>query len=98
MKRFVMMAAAVAMGFATVNVQADAPAKYNQFCVACHAAGVAGAPKTGDKAAWDALLADGGMEKLISIAKQGLNAMPPMGLCASCTDADFKEIIEYMSK
>lgn len=97
MKRFALIFAAMAFGFATANVQADAPAKYNQYCVACHAAGVAGAPKTGDTDAWAERLADG-MDNAIAIAKKGLNAMPPMGLCMDCTDDDFKEIIEFMSK
>lgn len=80
----------------STSVAAEPPAKYSQFCVACHSTGVAGAPKTGDKAAWDARLAVG-MDALIASAKKGKNAMPPMGLCASCSDAELKELIEFMA-
>lgn len=68
---------------------------YNQFCTVCHAAGVAGAPKLGDKAAWKPRV-DQGIEKLLQHATQGLNAMPPKGTCAQCSDGDLKSAIEYM--
>lgn len=81
----------------TSNVQAaDAPAKYNMYCVACHGTGAAGAPKTGDAAAWAPRLAVG-MDALIASAKAGKNAMPPKGLCNDCTDAEFKDVIQFMS-
>lgn len=76
---------------------AEAPAKYNMYCVACHSTGAAGAPKTGDKAAWEARLA-GGVDVLVANAVTGKGAMPPKGLCADCTDAELKEIIEFMAK
>ena len=77
--------------------QAEPPAKYNMFCIACHGTGAAGAPKTGDKAAWEPRLAVG-IDALVESSKKGKNAMPPMGLCNDCTDAELKEIIEFMSK
>ena len=79
------------------NVQAaEPPAKYNMYCVACHGTGAAGAPKTGDTAAWAPRVALG-MDALVASAKTGKNAMPPKGLCNDCTDADFKALIQYNS-
>lgn len=81
----------------TSNVQAaDVPAKYNMYCVACHGTGAAGAPKVGDTAAWAPRIA-AGADALVTSVKAGKNAMPPKGLCNDCTDAEFKELIQYMS-
>lgn len=96
MKKLMLASAVVALGL-SVNVQAEAPAKYNMFCVACHGTGAAGAPKTGDKAAWESRMS-AGMDAMVESAKKGKNAMPPMGLCNDCTDAEFKELIEFMAK
>ena len=97
MKKLAIASAVMALGMATSSVQAEAPAKYNMYCVGCHATGAAGAPKTGDKAAWEARLA-GGIDALVASAKKGKNAMPPMGLCADCSDDELKAIIEFMAK
>ena len=70
---------------------------YNTNCVVCHAAGVAGAPKLGDKAAWAPRLAKG-MDTLLSHVIKGFNAMPPKGTCAACSDDELKAAIEYMVK
>ncbi|MDE2606577.1 MAG: cytochrome c5 family protein, partial [Burkholderiales bacterium] len=69
-------------------------ALYQQVCVACHAAGVAGAPKFGDKAAWAPRIAQG-MPTLYNAALHGLNAMPPKG-GSSASDADVKAAVDYM--
>jgi cytochrome c5 len=68
---------------------------YNSACMACHASGVAGAPKVGDTAAWQAR-AEKGMDTLLHNAVNGLNAMPPKGTCANCSDDELKAAIEYM--
>jgi cytochrome c5 len=70
--------------------------KYNKSCVVCHDQGVAGAPKTGDAEAWAPRL-EKGMDTLMASVKNGLNAMPPMGMCMDCTDEDYMALIEYMS-
>jgi cytochrome c5 len=70
--------------------------KYGKSCAVCHAAGVAGAPKVGDAAAWEPRLAKG-MDALMASVKNGLNAMPPMGMCFDCTDEEYMELIKYMS-
>ncbi len=68
---------------------------YNSNCMACHGTGAAGAPKTGDAAAWAPRIANG-MDKLLSNAINGLNAMPPKGLCMACSDAELQAAVEYI--
>lgn len=76
-------------------VAADAvPALYTQVCQACHAAGVAGAPKLGDKAAWAPRLTQG-IDGLTASAIKGKGAMPPRG-GSSATDAEIKAVVTYM--
>lgn len=68
---------------------------YNGSCMACHATGAAGAPKVGDAATWAPRIAQGN-DKLLANAINGLNAMPPKGLCMACSDADLQAAIDYM--
>jgi len=70
-------------------------AVYTKACIACHSTGVAGAPKVGDKAAWEPRLAQG-MDTLVSTALKGKGAMPPKGGHASLSDAEIKAAIAYM--
>jgi len=67
---------------------------YKQVCVACHAAGVAGAPKFGDKGAWAPRIAQG-VPALYNSALKGKGAMPPKG-GSSAPDADIKAAVDYM--
>lgn len=69
---------------------------YDSKCFACHGTGAAGAPKLGDKAAWEPRIAKG-MDTLMTHAKNGFNAMPPMGTCMDCSDDELKAAIEYMT-
>jgi cytochrome c5 len=71
-------------------------AVYNQFCFACHTAGVGGAPKTHDVAAWEPRLAKGD-DALLTSMLNGLNAMPPKGTCMGCSDDELKAALEFMS-
>ena len=68
---------------------------YNTYCTACHASGVAGAPVTGDAAAWEPRIAQG-IETVYNHAINGLNAMPPKGTCADCSDDEIKAVVDYM--
>ncbi len=68
---------------------------YNSNCMACHATGAAGAPKLGDAAAWAPRIA-AGMATLMKNAINGLNAMPPKGLCMTCSDAEITAAVEYI--
>ena len=67
---------------------------YKQACVACHAAGVAGAPKFGDKAAWAPRIQTG-IEALTNSVIKGKGAMPPKGGSAA-SDADIHSAVVYM--
>jgi cytochrome c5 len=69
-------------------------ALFDTTCVACHGAGVAGAPKFGDKAAWAPRIAQG-LATLQDHALHGKGAMPPKG-GSSAPDADVKAAVEYM--
>ncbi|MET1079364.1 MAG: c-type cytochrome [Pseudomonas sp.] len=69
-----------------------------KHCGACHTAGVLGAPKIGDGAAWKARAdKEGGLDGLLAKAISGINAMPPKGTCADCSDDELKGAIQKMS-
>ncbi len=70
---------------------------YTQVCHVCHATGIAGAPKFGDKAAWQPRIATG-MDAMYKAALEGLNAMPPKGGRTDLPDADIKAAVDYMVK
>ena len=69
---------------------------YNTICKACHDAGVAGAPKTGDKAAWAPRLATGQAVLLKSVIN-GKNAMPPRAGDSSLSDDELKSAVEFLT-
>ncbi|KRB29952.1 cytochrome c5 family protein [Acidovorax sp. Root70] len=70
-------------------------ALYKQACQVCHAAGVAGAPKFGDKAAWATRLSVG-IDALYASAAKGKGAMPPRG-GTQASDADLRAAVEFMA-
>lgn len=70
-------------------------ALYKQACQVCHAAGIAGAPKFGDKAAWAERLKDG-IDGMTRIAIAGKGAMPPRG-GTQASDADIHAAVEFMA-
>ena len=68
---------------------------YDSACTVCHTAGVAGAPKAGDKAAWASRLKTG-IEALYTSSLKGKNAMPAKGGNPALADADVKAAVDYM--
>ena len=90
------LAAVFALSFAGTAFAAEPPPSYQSSCFACHFSGAAGAPKTGDAEAWAPRL-EKGMEALIAAVRNGMGAMPPTGLCASCTDEEYQALIEFMA-
>lgn len=72
---------------------------YEGTCQACHAAGIAGSPKFGDKAAWAHHIAKG-IATLYTHAINGFQGttgmMPPKGGNTSLSDADVKAAVDYM--
>lgn len=74
-------------------------AAYKKTCALCHAAGVAGAPKPGDKADWGPRIAKGD-EVLHQHAIKGFTGakgmMPPKGGNAALSDEEVKAAVDYM--
>ena len=71
---------------------------YQRSCFACHSTGAAGAPRTGDTAAWDARMEEKGMDGLVAASLSGSGGMPPKGLCGDCDATDMRALIELMRK
>ena len=80
---------------ASATSASEGKAVYDETCHVCHATGLAGSPKFGDKAAWAPRIATG-KEALYTAALHGLNAMPPKGGNASLSDAQVKAAVDYM--
>ena len=77
---------------------ADIAATYDNSCAACHDSGALNAIKKGDSAKWQQLIKQKSMPTLINSVKSGMTQMPAGGLCNSCSDDDYRKLIEYMSK
>jgi len=73
----------------------DGKKVYDSACFACHASGVAGSPKLGDKAAWAPRIATG-MEALYVTSLKGKGAMPPKGGNMALADDKVKAAVDYM--
>lgn len=75
-------------------------AVYAKTCSLCHASGVAGAPKPGDKADWGPRIAQGN-ETLYKHAIEGFTgakgAMPARGGGASLSDDEVKAAVDFMT-
>jgi cytochrome c5 len=67
---------------------------YNGACVACHGAGIAGAPKTGDKGLWAPRIAQG-VNTLYDHAIKGFKAMPAKGGQVALSDDEVKAAVDY---
>jgi cytochrome c5 len=91
------MAAAPAAADRTADL--DGEAVYKAACTACHGAGIAGAPKTGDQGAWAARL-EQGMDTLVEHAIKGFQGqagyMPPRGGHANLTDEQVRDAVQHM--
>lgn len=96
MKKMIIGAFAMAASISALAADQAVVDRYNTACMACHMSGAAGAPKFGSAAEWEPRLAKG-MDALVQSVKTGLNAMPAGGLCPTCTDDEYKALIEYMS-
>lgn len=91
--------APAAPGAAPATASADTgKTLFNAACVACHGAGIAGAPKVGDKANWAPRIAQGNAvlyEHAIKGFQGKAGVMPPKGGSAA-PDADVKAAVDYM--
>lgn len=92
-------AAVVAPVAAPVAENTAGKSIYGKVCAMCHAAGVAGAPKPGDKAEWAPRIAQG-MDVLHKHAIEGFNGakgqMPARGASTTLTDDEVKSAVAYM--
>jgi cytochrome c5 len=91
------LSAVLALGVSGLAQGAAVEDRYNKTCVVCHAAGAAGAPKTGVAAEWEPRMAKG-MDALVQSVDKGMGAMPAKGMCFDCDAAEFKALIEYMTE
>jgi cytochrome c5 len=87
--------AAVAPAAAPAAAAADGKKTYDSVCAVCHASGVAGAPKFGDKAAWAPRIKTG-IDTMVATAIKGKGAMPPKGGSAALSDGDIRAAVDYM--
>jgi cytochrome c5 len=74
---------------------ADGKAVYDKVCFACHAQGLAGAPKFGDKAMWAPRIKQG-TDTLVQSVIKGKGAMPPKAGNPALTDAEIRAAIDFM--
>ena len=87
---------AVALATATHGAAAaDGKTVYSQTCAACHASGLAGAPKLTDKPNWTPRIA-GGKAALAASVIKGKGAMPPKAGNPSLSEGDIAAAIDYM--
>jgi len=95
MKAIAFAAALAACASAHPALAADGKTVYGQTCAACHASGLAGAPKVGDKTAW-APRAGAGKGALMASVVKGKGNMPPKAGNASLTEEEIGAAIDYM--
>ena len=79
----------------SAEVLAQGEKIYTTTCLACHGAGVLGAPKLGDKALWAPRIAKG-MDTLYTNSINGINMMPARGGNAALKDDELKAAVDYM--
>ena len=69
---------------------------YGEYCFSCHSPGLNGAPKLGDAEAWAPRVAKGAALMLEATIEGIPPAMPPRGICMSCSDEELAAAIDYM--
>ncbi|MGH8530693.1 MAG: c-type cytochrome [Nevskiales bacterium] len=87
--------AAAAEAAASGSAELSGAEVVKQVCAGCHAAGVLGAMKIGDKGAWSAR---GSVDQMLKVAIAGKGAMPARGGNPGLTDDQVREAIVEMSK
>ena len=70
---------------------------YNAACMACHSAGIAGAPAVGDQVAWAGRISKG----MDALYDSGINGVAGTGMiagggCADCSDDEIRLAVDFM--
>jgi S-disulfanyl-L-cysteine oxidoreductase SoxD len=79
----------------TQNSLSHTRESYESHCAGCHAQGIIGAPKVGDKKAWNHVLKKG-LDRVMENSITGIGGMPPKGGATDLSDLEIKEIINFM--
>jgi cytochrome c5 len=88
-----------ALGFVVLAPQAahaNGEATYRSVCMSCHGAGVAGAPRTGDRKAWGPLIREG-QAVLTAHAYVGIRGMPAKGGKPDLSVEDFAAAVVHIA-
>ncbi len=88
------VAALLSMGHAAAADEGKVT--YDKVCAVCHAKGLAGAPKLGDKSLWEPRIKKGGADALTASVIVGKGVMAPRAGVPSLSDADIKTAVAYM--
>ena len=91
----VVLLSLVVAGPSVAGTARTGDAVYNFSCINCHAYGMAGSPKTGDKAAWAPRLVQG-TPTLVAHVIEGYKGMPQKGTCTSCSEAELRAAVAYL--
>lgn len=104
MKKLLAAVAILLFALSLVNAAAAGDAKkgqgiYMNFCAPCHATGVAGAPRVGDKPAWAPRLKSGEktlVERAIKGYQGASGFMPARGGNSALSDTEVADAVTYM--
>lgn len=69
---------------------------YKQVCIQCHGMGIDGAPKSGDRKAWQKLIAEGQV-RITSDGYLGVRKMPPRGGKPDLSLEQFSQAVVHMA-
>lgn len=95
MKVQLVVVGAIAALCASPLLASDGKEIYTKTCAACHATGVANAPKLGDKAAWAPRI-QSGRDALVASVIKGKGVMPPKAGNAGLSESDIKAAVDYL--
>lgn len=92
-------AGGAAMNIAQAGSDEFSPeAVYENNCAMCHDTGMANAPQPDQTDRWNTRLEEAGLDGIVSNAINGINAMPPRGMCTDCTDDEIRQVVEYIMR
>ena len=86
----------IACGQETEVAEHPGKAVYQRYCYACHQAGIADAPRFGDKDAWAPRLAKSRAELVDNVLRGMTPGMPPRAGCGTCTDEELAAAVDFM--